>query len=261
MDTSRDIEERLSAREEADRALLSEAGKTLYALLEERIENKQAPATCIYLTKGARLLPYFVKGLTKDLDWKPQHRFVQCSMKQESDAQMREEHEQIRQRVAEVIRTTKPPYLIFDEFTSHQHTTFTFIQSVFRELGIEEKDIICFAFVGASAIPWSDGEPPLTKEHYAKERIIVGTLDPRGWSFPLEYDHVLGTKKDMRTPYEQVDPDLHFEEMEQGWFNAKKAKAERIREGIQSVRRFFRRSGKQVLKQIRKEKESEESPE
>jgi hypothetical protein len=181
-----------------DKKYLAEAGPRLLNVIKEK------PAeTYIYLTTGSRLLPYFVKGLTEDIlpkdKTRPESRYIQCSR----DAK-KEEKDLIFERVKEVVQSTKPPYLIIDDYVSESHATFDIIKEAFKNAGVKEEDIKFFAFIAEKEDLQTGKKIPET--HYTSLGINIGVQDEMGSSYGFYFnrDVLKKTQKNRESKYENV---------------------------------------------------------
>ncbi len=186
-----------------DREILEEVGPKLREIIEKAQKEKKPFKTYIYLTTGARLLEHFVGGLTEDLTekQKPEVRYIQAAR-----IVSKEERKLIFERIAEVVKTTRPPYLIIDDYITELHLTFDMMKRGFEESGVKKDDITFFAFIAASKDVW--GRRKIPSEFYDKLGIDIGVQDKRGsgasFYFNRERFKLKGMKKDREGKYEKV---------------------------------------------------------
>lgn len=192
-----------------DKETLEEAGPKLREIIEKAQAEKKPFKTYIYLTTGARLLEHFVRGLTEDLTekQKPEARYIQAAR-----IVSKEERKLIFERIAEVVKTTRPPYLIIDDYVTELHLTFGMIKRGFEESGVKKDDITFFAFIAASKDVWEREKIP--SEFYDKLGIDIGVQDKRGSSagfyFNREKFKLKGMRKNMESKYEEVSQEKDY---------------------------------------------------
>lgn len=201
-------EPKLGFLDKEDKEMLEEAGPKLREIIEQAQKKERPFRTFIYLTRGARLLSRFVKGLTEDLTEKQKSeiRYIQVSA-----VAGKKEKKLIFERIAEVAKTTKPPYLIIDDYVTTRHLTFNTIMQGFKKSGIEESNITFFAFIAQSKESGGWGEEEeieIPSEFYEKLGMRIGAQDKYGSStgfyFNKEVLKLKGVKKDTESKYEKV---------------------------------------------------------
>jgi hypothetical protein len=186
---------------EYDKEYLTQAAPELQTLIESQKEN---PKTLVYLTTGARLLSHFVRGLTsaKKND-KPEVRFLQCSRIPED-----REKELIFERAKEIVKNSKPPFLIIDDYVTNAHKTHDLIIEAFSRAGVKDEDLIFFAFLAESKELWP--EKAISPQFYRKLGINFGAFDKSGSSGGFQFntsEQKKGTRKLPDRKYEWVTPD------------------------------------------------------